>query len=108
METHTIAHSQFSKAAICSISSTDYVLRRAHTHVAELNPKIISSLLEEEIALIAKVTLALQAPVFANSYLPNASGVIQLSQPFPAFGFTNPKQQFNSVCELVHIALLQL
>lgn len=52
--------------------------------------KLFPLYLKSKIALIAEVTLALQAPVCASSYLPSASGVTQLSQPFPTFGFTNP------------------
>lgn len=96
-------HPWVSKAAIFSTSCTDYILKRAYTYVAELNPKIISSLLTEETALIAKVAPALQAPD-----LPSHSGMTQLIQPFPTFGFSNLNQQFSRVCQLVHIALLQL
>lgn len=58
--------------------------------------------------MIAKVALALQAPIHVNRHLPSPPGMIQLIQPFPAFGFASPNQQFNSVSEPVHIALLQL
>lgn len=71
--------------------------QRAYAYVTELNPKTISSLLKEEIALIAKVTLALQEPVCVNSYLPIPSGMIQLIQLFPQLGFASPNQQFSTV-----------
>jgi len=64
----------------------------AYTYVEELNPKIICSLLEEEIYLIAKVTLALQAQMYVNRYLPSPSGMMQLIQPFPILGFANANQ----------------
>lgn len=84
------------KPQIFKNSNLQYLLHRLRTQnnmLQSLIQRLFTLLLKEEIALIAKVTLALQEPMCVNRYLPIPSGMMQLIQPFPKLAFANPSQQ---------------